>query len=616
MATAYDFVIIGGGTAGLVVASRLSEDPSISVLVLEAGADMTADPRVNIPVFYAALLESDADWKFQSLPQPGLNGRVLGLNQGKALGGSSSLNAHVFVPPFKGAVDAWEKLGNPGWNWTMLKDYFAKAYTSPTVAQGARGNLAIDEWPGMNEAKGPIQTSFGNETHPIRRAWAELFRSSGHCNAGDPFIQSSVGSFSCLASIDSQGKRSNSASAYYKPAELRQNLHILTNSLVERVLFDESKPPRAIGVQYKSDGVSKTVQAKNEVIVAAGAFQSPKILQLSGVGKAELLAQHGINVVMDLPGVGQNLQGIQEPEAIGQAMQEYAATQSGPLASLGVHTYAYLPLPESDQKALQALITNDVPENSQHRATKAYYDIAKTTLLDPKRPSAAYLSALGQTNYSKDLKDETIPAASPGKFVTLGVMLSQPLSRGSVQIVWEAFFTPDSSSFTCHLPIPPSLSTHRISIKSDEKNPSTCNNPETPPIIDPDYLSNPLDLEVMARHLLRIKKLAQSPQLGELLERPLKFRDPDADFQGDLDAAKKYARDNLVSMWHFAGTCSMLPREKDGVVDSHLKVYGIDGLRVVDASAIPLISTANLQATVYAFAERAADLIKQDQRSE
>ncbi|KOC08118.1 putative glucose-methanol-choline (gmc) oxidoreductase [Aspergillus flavus AF70] len=598
MDTAYDFVVIGGGTAGLVIVSRLSEDPSISVLVLEAGADLTADPRVNIPIFYAALLGSDADWKFQSSPQPGLNGRVLGLNQGKALGGSSSLNAHVFVPPFKGAVDAWEELGNPGWNWSKLKDYFSKVYSSPTVAQDAKENLAIEDWPGLNEAKGPIQTSFGNKTHPIRRAWAELFRSSEQHNAGDPFIHSSVGSFSCLASIDSEGKRSNSASAYYKPAESRQNLHVLTNSFVERVLFDESKPPRAIGVQYNLNGVSKTVQAKSEVILAAGAFQSPKILQLSGVGRAELLEQHGIDIVMDLPGVGQNLQDHmilytafqakpeletkdslvrQEPEAISQAMQEYAATQSGPLASLGVHTYAYLPLPEPDRSALQTLFTNDAPESSQHRATQAYYDIAKTTILDPKQPSAAYLSALGQTNYPKDLKDGTIPAASLGKFVTLGVMLSQPLSRGSVHI--------------------------------------TCNNPEKPPIIDPGYLSNPLDLEVMARHMLRIKELAESPQLGELLEQPLKFRDPDADFQGDLDAARKYARDNLVSMWHFAGTCSMLPRERDGVVDSHLKVYGIEGLRVVDASAIPLISTANLQATVYAFAERAADLIKQDWKS-
>ncbi|RAK90887.1 oxidoreductase [Aspergillus costaricaensis CBS 115574] len=597
--TAYDFVVIGGGTAGLVTASRLSEDSNSSVLVLEAGADLTADPRVNIPIFYAALLGSDADWKFQSAPQPGLNGRVIGLNQGKTLGGSSSLNAHVFVPPFEGAVDSWEELGNPGWNWAILKDYLTKAYSSPTVAQDDKESLAIEDWPELNGAKGPIQTSFGNVTHPIRKAWAELFRSCGEYNAGDPFIHSSVGSFSCLASIDAEGKRSNSALAYYKPVELRQNLHVLTNALVERVLFDESKPPRAIGVQYSHDGASKTVQAKSEVILAAGVFQSPKILQLSGVGGAELLNQHGIDVVMDLPGVGQNLQDHmisytafqakpevetkdslvrQEPEAIGQAMQEYAATKSGPLASLGVHTYAYLPLPEQDRSDLQALFTSDAAEKSQHKATQSYYDIAKTTILDPKQPSAAYLSALGQTNYAKDLRDGTIPDASPGKFVTLGVMLSQPLSRGSVQI--------------------------------------TSKNPETPPIIDPGYMSNPLDLEVMARHLLRIKKLAESPQLGELLEQPLKFRDPDADFQGDLDAAKKYARDNLVSMWHFAGTCSMLPREKDGVVDSNLKVHGIEGLRVVDASAIPLISTANLQATVYAFAERAADLIKQDGKRE
>ncbi|KAJ5100501.1 aryl-alcohol dehydrogenase [Penicillium angulare] len=596
MAAVYDFVIIGGGTAGLVVASRLSEDPSTSVLVLEAGADLTADPRVNIPIFYAALLGSEADWKFQSSSQLGLNGRVLGLNQGKALGGSSSLNEHVFVPPFKGAIDSWEALGNPGWNWKMLKDYFAKAYSSPTVAQDAKEDLAIDGWTELNEAKGPIQTSFGNATHPIRKAWAELFRSSGQYNTGDPFTHSSVGSFSCLASIDAEGKRSNSASAYYKPAEPRKNLHVFTNSPVERILFDESKPPKAIGVQYSLDGSSRTAHAKNEVILAAGAFQSPKILQLSGVGGAELLEKHGIDVVLDLPGVGQNLQdhmisytafqakdGLetkdslvrQEPEAIGQAMQEYTATGSGPLASLGVHTYAYLPLPASDRTSLQALFTDHTPEDShQNRASHAYHDIAKTTVFDPEQPSAAYLSAMGQANYAKDLNDGSIPAASPGKFVTLGVMLSQPLSRGSVNI--------------------------------------TSVNPEDPPIIDPGYISNPLDLEVIARHLLRVKSLALSPQLGKLLEKPLKFRDPAADFQGDLSAAKKYARENLISMWHFAGTCSMLPRERDGVVDSNLRVHGIEGLRVVDASAIPLISTANLQATVYAFAEKAADLIKED----
>ncbi|KAJ5714623.1 uncharacterized protein N7483_011804 [Penicillium malachiteum] len=611
MATVYDFVIIGGGTAGLVVASRLSEDPNTSVLVLEAGADLTADPRVNIPILYETLLGSDADWKFRSSTQPGLNGRVLGLHQGKALGGSSSLNAHVFVPPFKGVIDSWEALGNAGWNWTMLKDYFTKAYSSPDVAHDAKEDLAIEGWLELNEAKGPIQTSFGNGSHPVRRAWAELFRSSEQYNAGDPFIHSSVGSFSCLASIDSEGRRSNSASAYYKPAELRQNLHVLTNSFVEKVLFDESEPPKAIRVQYCLDGAFKTVQARNEVILAAGAFQSPKILQLSGVGGVELLEKHSIDIVINLPGVGQNLQDHmisytafqakaeietkdslvrQEPEAAGQAMQEYTATQSGPLASLGVHTYAYLPLPAPDRSALQALFTGHTCDDPQeHRATRAYYDIAKTTVLDPKQPSAAYLSALGQTKYAKDLNDESIPAALPGKFITIG-----------------GFYTSDSSH-----PVP-----NCIFAKADKRNSSTSIKPEDPPIIDPGDLSNTLDLEVIARHLLGVKNLAQSPQLGELLEQPLKLGDPAADFQGDLNAAKKYARENLMSMWHYAGTCSMLPRERDGVVDSNLRVYGVEGLRVVDASAIPLVSTANIQATVYAFAERAADLIKRDWKSE
>ncbi|OKL60044.1 hypothetical protein UA08_04968 [Talaromyces atroroseus] len=433
LAASYDFVIVGGGTAGLVVASRLSDDPSTSVLVLEAGADLTADPRVKIPIFYASLLGSEADWKFRSTPQPGLSGRMLGLNQGKALGGSSAVNALVFVPPFKGVVDSWEALGNSGWNWATLKAYFSKAYSTPAVAQNTKEALPIEGWPELNESKGPIQTSFGNETHPIRQAWAAFFRSSGQPRG---YIHPQF--------------------SYYKPVELRQNLHVLTNSHAEKILFDKSNHPKAIGVQYSLKGVLKTVSARKEVILAAGAFQSPKILELSGVGGAELLQRHGINVVMNLPGVGQNLQDHlilytafqakgdleskdalvrQEPEALSQAMQEYTTMQTGPLASLGVHTYAYLPLPAQDRVDIQELLTNYGPKESQeYGAIQAYYDIAKTTILDPEHPSAAYLSALGQTNYATDLNDESTPAASPGKFVTLGVMLSQPLSRGSVHM--------------------------------------------------------------------------------------------------------------------------------------------------------------------------------------
>lgn len=244
-----------------------------------------------------------------------MNGRVIGLNQGKALGGSSALNAHVFVPPSKSVIDSWESLGNPGWNWDTMKGYFAKSYTTPTVAEDdtARQALAIEKWPELNDARGPLQTSFGNEHHPIRRAWAESFLAQGQYHSGDPFIECSTGAFSCLSSISQQGTRSYSASAYLEPVKLRDNLHVMTNVHVHKVLTDrgqiDSSDTRAVGVQYTVKGAVKTAMAKKEVILAAGALQSPKILQLSGIGPSALLLRHSVNVVVDLPGVGQNLQG-------------------------------------------------------------------------------------------------------------------------------------------------------------------------------------------------------------------------------------------------------------------------------------------------------------------
>lgn len=240
---------------------------------------------------------------------------MIGLNQGKALGGSSALNAHVFVPPSKSVIDSWEVLGNPGWNWNALRGYFAKSYTPPAVADEskAREALAIEGWAELNNASGPIQTSFGNEQHPVRKAWAESFLAQEQYHASDPFVQCTVGSFSSLSSISPQGTRSYATSAYFKPAESRGNLHLLTNVLVERVLVEKDKADgttaRATGVQYKSNGAVKIATANKEVILAAGALQSPKILQLSGIGPSELLQKHTIDTVVNLPGVGQNLQG-------------------------------------------------------------------------------------------------------------------------------------------------------------------------------------------------------------------------------------------------------------------------------------------------------------------
>lgn len=527
------------------------------------------------------------------------------LHQGKALGGSSALNAHVFVPPAKGLIDSWQTLGNEGWNWDGLKTHLSKAYTSPTVDKATEKALGIQGWAGRNDAaKGPIQTSFsGDMTHPIREAWADSFKRSGHYMPEDPFLNGSVGSFSCLATIDPVKKeRSFSANAYYSPVKGRENLKVLIGAHVEKVLTKkEGGSTKATGVQFTQDGESKVVLAKKEVIMAAGVFQSPKLLELSGIGNKELLNKLGIDVVEDLPGVGENLHDHaivytgfkavddvatldplirQEPEALQQAMQEYGATQTGPLTSCGVYSYAYLPVLDhasgEGQKALRALLDQNRPPaggSPEGARARAFYDVAERTLLDQKEPSGAYVTALAQIAMPLDANAEEPPAPLPGKFITIGSMLSQPLSRGSVHI--------------------------------------RSRDPSARPTIDPRYLSHPVDVEIMARHILQTKTVAGLSPLSDLLAKPLTHRDPAADFT-DLESAKAYARGNAISMWHLGGTCAMLPKDKAGVVDTSLKVYGVRNLRIVDASAIPLISTANLQATVYAFAEKAADIIKND----
>ncbi|KAI5924608.1 GMC oxidoreductase [Camillea tinctor] len=563
----HGIVIVGGGTAGLVLANRLSEDPTQSILVLEAGSDLSEDIRVKAPALYQSLLGTDANWGFQTVPQPNLKGRSVDLHQGRTLGGTSAINGHIYE----------SALGNHGWNQDALRKYYAKAYTFPSIDESSEKSLGVEGFMGSNNlSNGPVQLSFaGNMDHPIREAWAEAFRSQGHYMSCNPLQRTSdsdtlIGSFSCLSSINPETKeRSFAVSAYYDPIKDRPNLDLLTN----------------------------TVLATKEVIISAGVFQSPKILELSGIGDPRILTEYGIEPVKNLP-VGENLQDHlicgtsfevgkdletlddlirQEPAAIERSMQEYLMSRTGPLTSIGMHTYAYLPvISKPGREAIDALLRDHLPPlgdlPSDIRA-QMYYQLVKKTLISAQLPSAAYLSVVGQQILPVDPRSDSPAGPLPGKFITLGVMLSQPLSRGSVHIA-----------------------------SSD---------PSVAPRIDPKYFSNPIDAEVMAQHMLYLDTIAKSSPLSKLFKQPLRRRDPAADLT-TVDSAKNYVRTSAISMWHYAGTCAMLPEEKGGVVSNELKVHGVKGLRVVDSSAIPLISTANIQSTVYALAERAADLIKEE----
>ncbi|KAI1163538.1 oxidoreductase [Nemania serpens] len=597
----FDFIIAGGGTAGIALATRLSEIADQRVLVLEAGIDHSDDPRVKIPIFYSALFGTNVDWGFQTVAQ--LDGRSISLNQGKALGGSSVINAHVFSPPTQAIVDGWAELGNEGWNWDTMAPYYTKVFTLPYTPEEHRQLLGVDSWStDDNTPSGPVQLSYpGNPHHLIRKIWVETFEKKGYRMTTNPWVHASVGAFSNLASIDSvKRERSHAAKSYYSPIQGRPNLHVILDAHVHKIMFEDGQPqPKAIGVQYRHRDQIKIALAQKEIIISAGALQSPKLLELSGVGNADILKQHNTEVVKDLPGVGENLQdhlvcdisfaavdeletldalARHEPKALEEAMLSFTQNHEGLLTSSGIKTYAYLPIMDflegpSRETLIKMIDENrpavsSTPENAKARM---YYEIGEKTLLDQSRPSGAYLTAIGQNTIAPDPTTGQPMPPQPGNHLTIAAILAQPLSRGTVHIV--------------------------------------SNDPAEAPEIDPKYLSNPLDVEVFAQHIMYIESIANSAPLSGVLKQPLQPSSPLAHMT-DLNAAKEYMKSRIISMWHPAGTCAMLPEQIGGVVDHHLRVHGVSNLRVVDASVVPLLPPGNLQSTIYALAERAADLIK------
>ncbi|PVH88171.1 GMC oxidoreductase [Cadophora sp. DSE1049] len=596
MTSTYDFIIVGGGTAGLVVANRLTENPKIQVLVFEAGKNHADDPRVKTPALYSTLFGTEAHWGFETSPQPNLENRKINISPGRALGGSSAVNAEVFVPPSKTIIDAWVRLGNLGWDWNIMKPYYAKMHSVQKVTPEMSERMGIGLGEGC-ECSGPIQTSYSpNYGGPVPQPWNKTFENAGYKMTGDPFHGSGSGAFQMLASIDPvTHERSYAVTAYYAPIAARKNLHVLTECTVENITFKkEGSDYEATGIQFIQDGQAITANASREVILAAGTLQSPKILELSGIGDSKLLNSLGIEVLVDNPHVGENLQdhiwcGIgfeakddiptldalkrQEPDAMAAAMAEYASTKTGPLASLGLSSFAYLPLLHTaGQATLKELLDGKIGQSSSsnHPASQDYYDIARSILEDNNDASIAMLSAATQIAGARDYSLGNVL----GKFISIVLLLSNPLSRGSVHI--------------------------------------TSASVNDAPSIDPRYLSHALDLEIYARHMQYLEELVTTEPFASALIKPNGRMTSLKSCKDDLEAAKEHIRRNATSMWHPTSTCAMLPKDQGGVVDERLRVYGTKKLRIVDASVMPLIPRANIQSSVYAVAERAADLIKED----
>jgi len=597
--TSADYVIVGGGTAGLVIANRLSENPDVSVLVLEAGQAHYEDPRVNIPAFFTTLMGSEVDYQYTTVPQPGLNDRQIKEPQGKLLGGSSAINGQAFIAPSKADIDAWSKLGNPSWTWSSLLPYYKKFYTlTPPADKETLEHLGIDwlndETRGTN---GPIQAMFpGVLQNPLIKAWIDAFKGMNHAVKGDPFAGEGLGGYSNAQTVDPKTKtRSYAATAFGKPAFERKNCHLVTGVTAQKILLNGSSDSvTATGVQAVVDGKSQNFTANKEVILSAGVFNTPKLLELSGIGSSSILQKHSIQPVIDLPGVGENMQdhlmtGIsfevvdgvhtgdplmrQEPEAMQMAQKLYVEHQAGPFTAGGVQSHAFMPILEfadaAGQKQQKELLDSYTPKDA---ADAERYSLLRSIIESPEEGSGAWFMFLAQANLHEQGKSFVGSDLQPENFASLGVSQCHPFSRGSTHI--------------------------------------TSTDVNAMPEINPNYFSHPLDIELMARHVQAMETLRERPELAKYFKPDGKRNHPDSFHIRDLEGAKKYLKDTALTTYHCVGSASMLPRDKGGVVDEKLRVYGTTNLRVVDASVIPLIPRNNTMSTVYAVAEKAADVIK------
>ncbi len=534
---------------------------------------------------------------------------MIGHPQGKVLGGSSAINAEALIPPSASDINAWEKLGNEGWNYQTLKPYLDKFFSLTRPDNATAEHLHLEWLPSdLSKYSGPVQASFaGAKEDPVSEAWVETFENLKHPLTSNPFDGKSVGPYSGASTIDPTSKtRSYSNSAYYLPVANRANLHLLTGSTVTKVLFESDEygcDLKATGVEYVQDGTITVVNATREIILSAGAFGSPKLLELSGVGDAEILQCQGIEVKIENQYVGTNLQdhllgGISfevkdgvptgdnllrgDPATLEAAMNAYAIDRTGPFTSSGITSFAYLPPADFDNgnnsEARNEMLKTLSQKNGEHPLDKQRYSKLHELLSSLNEGTSQYFLFAAQSNVAgRDTTASISDGLLPGNFITLVTALSHPLSTGSVHI---------SSS-----------------------------DPSAKPTINHKYLSDPLDMELHARQLRYLEQIAAADPMASLLKPGGRRNHPAAFIGNDLEKAKNFARVGGSTNWHSSGTCAMAPKESGGVVDAQFNVYGAKGLRVVDASIFPLIPQSNLQSLVYAVAERASDIVKEGLRN-
>jgi choline dehydrogenase len=530
----FDYIIIGAGSAGCVLADRLSASGRHRVLVLEAGG---SDRRfwIQTPIGYGkTFYDEKVNWKYLTEPDAGLNNRRSYWPRGKVLGGSSSINAMVYIRGQQQDYEDWRELGNPGWGWQDVLPYFRKAETFSDGGNEYRGD------------SGPLYVNnVSDEYHPLCHSFFEAARQHGidynpDFNSGD---QEGVG-FYQITTRD--GRRMSAARAYLRPALKRSNCEVITNAQVARILFTDRV---ASGVEYICKGKTHQLRANREVIVSAGAINSPQLLQLSGIGDAELLRGFGIEPLLDLPAVGRNLQDHIDYSIYYRSRVPTLNDRLRPWSGKLLAGLQYLLL----RNGLLSISINQAGGFVRGHPSR------------PKPNLQMYFAAMTYTRAPPGERPLLRPDPFPGFLNSVG--LTRPSSRGHLQI--------DSSD------------------------------PLAPVKIYPNYLSSDDDITQMLEGARLLRKLASMPALAELIEsetKPGPAVQSDEQFIDDI-------RQRADTVFHPSCTCMMGPDARTAVVDAKCRVYGVDRLRVVDTSIFPTVTSGNTNAPTIMVAEKAADMI-------